>query len=148
VLGRVLVGRKRELARLEAALAGSRGAGASIFAIVGEPGIGKTRLLAEFGGRAARRGLAVFSGAATELEHEIPFGPFVDALDPYLASVSRSRLRALTGEQRAEPRVNGFGYVQWCVIAPRGRSVQLGAPGGGSSAVRRWPPWHACQRHR
>jgi DNA-binding CsgD family transcriptional regulator len=102
VLGRVLVGRERELARLEPALAGCGGSGASIFAIIGEPGIGKTRLLAELGGRAERRGLAVFSGAATELEHEIPFGPFVDALDPYLASVSRSRLRALTGEQRAE----------------------------------------------
>ena len=68
--------------------------------VSGEPGIGKSRLLVEAGRRAAASGASVFEGQAAELERDFPFGVFVDALDPYLASLDRSALRALSEEQR------------------------------------------------
>jgi DNA-binding NarL/FixJ family response regulator len=68
--------------------------------VSGEPGIGKSRLLGEAGRRAAASGAGVFEGRATELERDLPFGVFVDALDPYLASLDSSALRALSEEQR------------------------------------------------
>ena len=52
--------------------------------LAGEPGIGKTRLLGELGARADRRGQLVLAGSASELERELPFWIFVDALDDYV----------------------------------------------------------------
>ena len=58
----------------------------------GEPGIGKTRLLTELGVRADRHGWLVLSGSAAELEGELPFAVFVDALDEYLRSLAPHEL--------------------------------------------------------
>ncbi|MBL7255530.1 helix-turn-helix transcriptional regulator [Paractinoplanes lichenicola] len=79
--GRDLVGRDAELAVLAAAL---DGAGARTLVIAGEPGIGKSRLLAELGRMADERGLLVLDGSASEFERDLPFWLFVDALDEYL----------------------------------------------------------------
>ena len=51
--------------------------------IVGEAGIGKSRLLAEARELAGGAGHLVLSGRATEFERDYPFGAFVDALDPF-----------------------------------------------------------------
>jgi DNA-binding CsgD family transcriptional regulator len=81
-----IVGRERELARLERALdALAAGLGAAL-AIEGEPGIGKTRLLAELAARAEERGFLVLSGVAAEFDQEVPFAVVVEAFDAYLAS--------------------------------------------------------------
>ena len=61
----------------------------------GEPGIGKTRLLGELGARADSRGWLVLAGSAAELEGELPFAVFVDALDEYLEGLEPHRLDAL-----------------------------------------------------
>ncbi|WP_214104968.1 ATP-binding protein [Acrocarpospora catenulata] len=50
--------------------------------VSGEPGIGKTRLLAEFARRCAAGGVAVLRGRATEFEREMPYRPFEEALGP------------------------------------------------------------------
>lgn len=94
-----VLGRELELERLEAALDGP---GAGIFEIVGEPGIGKTRLLAELSALAQDRRSLVFYGRAAEFESEIPFVLLVDALDPYLASQNPRRFGVLSAEERAE----------------------------------------------
>lgn len=52
----------------------------------GGPGIGKSRLLAELCDRARRRAWLVVSGRGAELERDLPFGVFVDALDEHLAA--------------------------------------------------------------
>jgi tetratricopeptide (TPR) repeat protein len=57
----------------------------------GEPGIGKTRLAAEF--LRARDGL-VLSGAAHELEHARPYHPFIDSLRNLLAAPGWPSLQA------------------------------------------------------
>jgi predicted ATPase len=94
-----LTGRALELKRLEDALDGS---GPPIFEVVGEPGIGKSRLLAELAARAQNRRYLVFSGRSAEFERQIPFGAVIDALDPYLASQNVRRFRSLSAEQRTE----------------------------------------------
>ena len=56
--------------------------------IVGEPGIGKTALIAAILERSAKRGYPVFSGRAAEFEQDVPFGLFVDALDDRLGALA------------------------------------------------------------
>jgi hypothetical protein len=94
------VGREPELAVLDDALVRLADGAGGAFSISGEPGVGKSRLVAEVGKRAEARGATLFEGQATELEREFPFGLIVDALDPYLASVDDTSLRALTEDQR------------------------------------------------
>ena len=48
--------------------------------VVGEAGIGTTRLLQEFATYARLRGAQVLWGAAYEGEATLPYGPFAEAL--------------------------------------------------------------------
>jgi predicted ATPase len=98
-----IVGRAAELDSLDEELAGlERERRSRAVQLTGEPGIGKTRLLAELGGRASRRGLVVLSGSASELEGELPFSVFVDALDDYVHALEPRRLEALDDDARPE----------------------------------------------
>ncbi len=81
-----LVGRAAELAAVDAALDALAGGGAAALAVEGEPGIGKTRLLAELRARAEARGLLVLRGAAAEFERDLPYAIVIDALDAYVAA--------------------------------------------------------------
>lgn len=85
---------------MDGALARLAGGVGGAWLVSGEPGIGKSRLLEEAGRRAVASGARLFEGRAAELERDFPFGVFVDALDPYLASLDHSALRALSGEHR------------------------------------------------
>jgi class 3 adenylate cyclase len=58
--------------------------------VVGEPGMGKTRLLRELGARAVARGLAVHVGRGWE-GTSVPFLPLRQALSSYLAKRARKR---------------------------------------------------------
>src|SRR3954452_13907270 len=97
-----LIGRTSELAALEAALDGIREGPGRVVDLRGEPGIGKTRLLAELGELAEERKYLVLSGRGAELERDLPFGPFVDALDDYLGSLSPSLFERLGEDTAAE----------------------------------------------
>src|SRR5215475_7440249 len=97
-----LVGRAEELGALDRALAElERGRPAAI-EVVGEPGIGKTRLLRELGARADGRGHLVLFGSASELERELPFSVFVDALDEYVESRASELVASLASDVQAE----------------------------------------------
>jgi DNA-binding NarL/FixJ family response regulator len=80
------VGRESELELLETALDAVAREGSVCVAIEGEPGIGKTRLLAELSTRAEGRGWLVLTGTAAEFERDLPFSVWVDALDAHVAS--------------------------------------------------------------
>jgi ATP/maltotriose-dependent transcriptional regulator MalT len=95
-----LVGRAEELGTLDDLLAAADGGRPLAVEVVGEPGIGKTRLLAELVNRADAAGHLVLSGAASELERDLPFGVFVDALDEYLHGLDPRRLDALDDHVR------------------------------------------------
>jgi DNA-binding CsgD family transcriptional regulator len=77
--GDALIGRAAERAALEAALAARA---PRVVAIEGEPGIGKTRLLAEL--RELAGGATVAAGVASEAEADLPYSVWIDALDAVL----------------------------------------------------------------
>ncbi|MFI7601326.1 AAA family ATPase [Actinoplanes sp. NPDC049681] len=93
----LLVGRDRELGVLRRSL-GESGMSRCV-GVAGDPGIGKSRLLSEFGEMAARAGFAVCSGRASEFELHVPFGVFVNALDDRLAELGEERLAELGDPQ-------------------------------------------------
>jgi DNA-binding CsgD family transcriptional regulator len=75
-----LAGRNGELATLRAGLATAGGGRLWVAVVTGEAGIGKSALVHAVADEARARGFTVATGAASELGHERPFGPLVDAL--------------------------------------------------------------------
>ncbi|MEV7419439.1 AAA family ATPase [Streptomyces sp. NPDC089919] len=114
----VIVGRDAELRMLDAALeSAGRGAGHAVF-LVGEAGIGKSRLAGESALRAYGRDMPVLRGRATSTGLVVPFRPLVEALssrfraagapeDPELQPY-RPALAGLVPEWRAEAMAPGY----------------------------------------
>ena len=98
-----LIGRDGELASIRHALDIARSGSAHVVAIVGEPGIGKTRLVEEAAAEAGARGVAVVRGRAEEEARA--YGPWRAALRPLVAAASGLPARVL-GDVR---RVTGDG---------------------------------------
>jgi DNA-binding NarL/FixJ family response regulator len=96
------VGRERELEAVEQLLEGTCAGDARFLFVTGEPGIGKTRLLAELLSRAGERGCLALHGSAAEFERELPFGLVVDAVDEYLESLDAQAFQRLAGEDLTE----------------------------------------------
>ena len=90
-----LVGRTRELATLDAVLERSRDEAGLVVAIGGEPGIGKSRLLAELADRAQGTGCLVLGAAASEFEEDLPYAVWTEALDPHLRGLDDGRRERL-----------------------------------------------------
>ncbi len=108
----VLVGRASELALLDDALARAADGDPSIILISGDAGVGKTRLVAEFGARAREAGARVLTGACLDLDGEgIPYGPFLEAL-------------RVLGEELAPQELDE-------ILGDTGRELALVAPGFG-----------------
>ena len=97
------VGRAAELEAIDRAL-GDAARGPDRSLVEGEPGIGKTRLLAELRRRADARGCTVLDGSASELERDLPFWVFVDALDEYVAGLDPRLVASLGDEVRRSSR--------------------------------------------
>jgi DNA-binding SARP family transcriptional activator len=94
-----LVGRREEMARLESWW---REPGSErVMLLAGDPGIGKTRLLAETAVRAHADGAIVLAGRAPE-ETLIPYQPFLEALGHYVFRAPLDELRAVTREYGSE----------------------------------------------
>ncbi|WP_200302474.1 BTAD domain-containing putative transcriptional regulator [Streptomyces adelaidensis] len=90
--GSQLVGRAAELTVLDGAIEDALAGAPGVVEVVGEPGIGKTRLLGELGERARQRGFVSLAGRSAEFDRA-PYGAFVDALDDHLGTVDFRRLR-------------------------------------------------------
>ncbi|MBL9018438.1 MAG: AAA family ATPase, partial [Myxococcales bacterium] len=84
-----LIGRETELASLEAALEAARDA-PRVVTIRGQPGIGKSSLLAAFEDRLRSRGIAVYAGRCREVE-SVPFKGIDPAIDQLCSDLSRKR---------------------------------------------------------
>ena len=97
-----LVGRAEELGAFDQLLADLESGAPAAIALAGEPGIGKTRLLAELATRADARGHLVLAGSASELERDLPFWVFVDALDEYVQALDPRVLSSLDDDVRTE----------------------------------------------
>src|SRR3954465_4723007 len=102
LLSEHLVGRAEELGAFNQLLAAlDSGEGAAV-AVVGEPGIGKTRLLAELATSSDARGPLVLSGSASELEGDLPVWVVVDALEEYIQALDPLVLASLDEDVRTE----------------------------------------------
>lgn len=97
-----LVGRAAELGSVDRLLVQLDGGRSAALELVGEPGIGKTRLLGELAARGDARGYLVLTGRAGELELDLPFWVFVDALDEYVHGLDPRRLDSLDADVQAE----------------------------------------------
>jgi predicted ATPase len=97
-----LVGRVTELDSVDDLLAQISDGRSAALELVGEPGIGKTRLLGELAARADARAHLVLAGRAGELELDLPFWVFVDALDEYVHGLDPRLLDTLDVDVRAE----------------------------------------------
>ncbi len=73
-----LIGRETELGRISERLGRAVGGQGSAIALIGEAGIGKTRLRAETTRRAAEAGMAVAVGRGFDHRRELPFGPALE----------------------------------------------------------------------
>jgi DNA-binding CsgD family transcriptional regulator len=77
----VLVGRDEQMAALDAAFASVRQGGPSAVLLGGEAGVGKSRLVSEFGRTATSAGARVLTGGCLELGTDgLPFAPFTAVL--------------------------------------------------------------------
>ncbi|TMF73650.1 MAG: ATP-binding protein [Chloroflexi bacterium] len=149
------VGRERDLnALLERVAAAERGEGGVVL-ISGEPGVGKSRLLAEIASRAPSRGWRVLAGRAYDVEGMPPYLPFVDVLREYFSDLSgdnmAARVAAITVSSKASPpcwwtyrdlrQTAGF-FWRWTTCTgptdPRSRSSCISH---GSFAGSRCSPW-------
>src|SRR5262249_19869700 len=81
------VGRDSELATLAAHLAGAGPGAGRVGLGAGEPGIGKTRLLAELAELARTQGWRVLWGRAYDSDGLPPYLPFLEALRAYVRAV-------------------------------------------------------------
>jgi DNA-binding CsgD family transcriptional regulator len=91
-----LVGRSTELALLSKTMdEAAKGSGRSVF-VVGEGGIGKTRLVTAAADRALKRGWQVAIGRAYPVETGVPYALFSDALLPLVRKLEPASLSVLT----------------------------------------------------
>ncbi|MDP9236407.1 MAG: protein kinase [Chloroflexota bacterium] len=93
----VFVGRGAELEQLEAALERTAGGAGSLAMLVGEPGIGKTRLLDRVAAIARTRGIHVLSGHCYDGDWAPPFSPFVEAIKQHATHTPSPRLAEQLG---------------------------------------------------
>ena len=78
--GVALIGRDAELARLRRVLNQARQGRGGVAAVIGEAGVGKSRLVAELAATAHADGTRVVVGRAYEMEGALPLGPWIDAM--------------------------------------------------------------------
>jgi DNA-binding winged helix-turn-helix (wHTH) protein/tetratricopeptide (TPR) repeat protein len=96
-----LVGRERELARLEAICEEARAGRGGLVLLVGEPGIGKTRTVEELARRAAEAGVEVLWGRCLEEPGAPGYWPWVQIVRSALASRSGAALVSQLGVRAA-----------------------------------------------
>jgi DNA-binding CsgD family transcriptional regulator/tetratricopeptide (TPR) repeat protein len=113
-----LVGREAELALAAAAVRELSAGRASVLAIEGEAGIGKTRVVQSIVDDARSRGAAVFSGQAHPFERTRPFGVLAGALDLSRRSPDsrKAAIGALLAGQGAGAPARAAGDVQYRVV--------------------------------
>jgi len=93
----IFVGRERELAELASGLEDALAGRSRLFLLVGEPGIGKSRLAEETLWLGSQRGARVLVGRCWEAGGAPAYWPWVQALRPYLHEIDPEVLRAQLG---------------------------------------------------
>jgi len=106
------VGRTAALERLSAQFEAVSNGRGGVAIVLGEPGLGKTRLLEEFADLARQRGAMVLRGACYDGEWQRPYGPFVEIILEYARQADLAALNILAGLApilaRAAPELRTF----------------------------------------
>jgi predicted ATPase len=104
-----LLEREHELETIDAALLAARDGDGRLLFVEAHAGLGKSRLLATAGERAARRGFDVLEAQGSELEREHPFGVARQLLEsPVAGACAAEREDLLDGAAApARPVVEG-----------------------------------------
>src|SRR4051794_33426884 len=101
----VFVGRSAELRQLQVALDDARSGAVRTIIVGGEAGVGKTRLLSEFRGRAEAAGLRFLEGGCVDLgDGARPYDPLVAALRPWLRGLPSAEFDRIVGPARTAVR--------------------------------------------
>jgi len=95
------VGREAEMARLDAALGRTIAGSGEVVGVVGEPGVGKSRLCGEFVERCRTRGVAVYQGHGVAHGKLVPFLPMLELFRNYYGITEQD------GERTAREKVAG-----------------------------------------
>ena len=96
------VGREPELELLEGALEDALSGRGRLFLLVGEPGIGKSRLADEFASRAKQRGANILWGRCWEAGGASAYWPWVQSLRSYVRTRDPDALHSLIGGRAPE----------------------------------------------
>jgi class 3 adenylate cyclase/DNA-binding winged helix-turn-helix (wHTH) protein/tetratricopeptide (TPR) repeat protein len=96
------VGRQTELAALNAALTQAGAAHGQVVAVVGEAGVGKSRLLYEFVQTAHTQGWLVLDSAAVSYGQATPYFPVVNLLRRYYHLEERDDIRTVRAKVTAQ----------------------------------------------
>jgi ATP/maltotriose-dependent transcriptional regulator MalT len=94
-IGSVNVGRAAERALIADALAAVRAGEPRVLVLEGEPGIGKSHLLAHLAQTGREAGATVLAARASAFEGDLPYALVADALDGHLAAAAPRRLERL-----------------------------------------------------
>ncbi len=118
-----LVGRERELAALAQALDSARDGRGRMVELVGEPGIGKSRLVAEL--TASRADVAVVASACDEYESSTPYHPFRRLLRAVLGVASGADAHAVVECLSERARVTDPALLPWLPLVAAVLDVEL-----------------------
>lgn len=126
-----MTGRVAEMGEIERWVEATRAARASerVLLLCGDPGVGKSRLLAEVATRGHADGAVVLAGRSPE-ETLVPFQPFLEALGHYVTNAPLEELRAAAHGHGAE--------LVRLVPALRRRLPELPATENGDSETERY----------
>ena len=95
-----LISRTEELSKLRSLFDNALAKRSNLVALRGEAGVGKSRLMHEFGSYAQTNGASVLSGRATE--NGLPYAPWVDVTRQYTSAAPGEALRRMLGGNASE----------------------------------------------
>ena len=124
----ILVGRDTAMTPLNSALERATAGEPRVVLIGGDAGLGKTRLVTEFGARAEAGGGRMIVGSCLDLRGDgIPYGPFLDALRALGTMIGPEALGGLLGPVGLEFATLAPGFGRYVGATPEALAA-LGGP--------------------
>ncbi len=124
------VGRAREMSTLAEALGRARAGHGTVLSIVGDAGVGKSRVLHEFRAALAEEGVRYLQGRCRSHGRLAPYAPFIECARTALGIGRQAPVEGVDFAARAkslDPHLEAYAPVLAHLIAPDGQDRVLGA---------------------